>query len=210
MRVALAMVLLLSGCSEPDPNFAVSQWSDSVEEILSISESLHATDSASAAPGLWARSMGQARTGEFAWHCGDGTSYEPRQSASLETPEFEAGRQSFLRFSVWTDMPTLSMTTATDGLIVEGRIGEGEWNLLDPDGGYPYQIDQIVVASPLFINQGAFSGTDREWRDTWVEIPDAEKGDMVTFRFRFGTDIDGTNNMGEGVYIDDAEFLIVE
>jgi len=209
MRVALAMIPLLSGCSEPDPDFAVSQWFDGVETTGSLSESLH-TDSASSAPGLWARSMAQARSGESSWHFGDGTTYPVLTSAWLETPAFEAGRQSFLSFSVWTDVPTLSPSTATDGLIVEGQIDGGEWVHLEPAGGYPYVIDQIVLASPLYINKGAFAGTEREWIDTWVEMPEAEPGAMVQFRFRFGTDIDATNNMGEGAYVDDVEFLIVE
>ncbi len=209
MRVALAMILLLPACAELEPDFSTSQWFDGVEDNRPTGTILH-TDSASALPGLWARSTAQAKTGESSWHVGDGTTYATLVNASLSTPDFEAGRTSFLRFSYWSDVPTLSPETATDGLVVEGQVGTEEWVLLDPHGGYPYTLDEIVVGSRLFIGEGVIAGTDREWHDTYVEIGGTEPGEPIRFRFRFSTDIDGLNNMGEGIYIDDVEYLVVE
>lgn len=209
MRVALAMTLLLTGCAELEPDFSTSQWFDGVEVNQPSGVGLHAADSASSLPGLWARSTAQAKSGESSWHFGDGTGYTTLANASLETPSLDAGRLNFLRFSYWSDVPTLSMETAKDGAVVEASVDGGDWVLLEPHGGYPYTLDEVTVGSRLFIGEGVLAGTDREWHDEYVEV-EAEPGAMVTFRFRFSTDIDGTNNMGEGLYIDDAEFLIAE
>ena len=38
----------------------------------------------------------------------------------------------------------------------------------------------------------------------------AEPGQTVRFRIRFGCDIDGSNNMGAGFFVDDVEFLVIE
>ncbi len=212
MRVALAIILLsLSGCAELDPTFSTSQWFDGVEENRPTSQGLH-TGPASANPGEWAVSGAQTRSGESAWHFGDGVGYPALSNASLLTPEFEAGVASFLRFSYFSDIQPLSDSakTATDGAVVEAQVGDGEWVTLEPHGGYTHTIDQVVLGSPLSLGGGVFSGNDREWHDDYVELTDAEPGDAIRFRFRFGCDIDGSNNMGEGFYVDDVEFLIVE
>lgn len=209
MRVALAMIPLLAGCSEPDPTFSTSQWFDGVEETRPTEQGLH-TGLNSALPGLWAVSGGQTRTGDSAWHFGDGIGYPALANASLLTPDFEAGSTSFLKFSYFSDIQPLSAETATDGAVVEAQVADGEWIVVEPHGGYTHTLDQVVLGSPLAIGVGLLSGNDREWHDDYVEINDAEKGDLVRFRIRFGCDIDGTNNIGEGFYIDDVEFLIVE
>jgi hypothetical protein len=209
MRVALAMIPLLAGCSELEPDFSTSQWFDGVEESRPSGQGLH-TDTASSLPGLWARSTAQAKTGASAWHFGDGIGYVTLANASLETPAFEAGRLSFLRFSYWSDIRPLSMDTTNDGCVVEAMIDGGEWTLLGLEGGYPYTLDEISVGSRLSIGEGVLAGDDREWHDDYAEVPDAEPGAMVTFRFRCSTDIDGANNMGEGLYVGDVEFLTAD
>jgi hypothetical protein len=209
MRVALAMIPLLAGCAELDPEFSTSQWFDGVEESRPTAQGLHA-DIGAAAPGLWARSTLQVRNGESSWHFGDGVTYPMFVNASLLTPDFDAGRRSFLRFSYWVDVQPFSEATAKDGAVVEGQVEDGEWVLLEPHGGYPYTLDETTVGSQLGLREGLLSGNDRQWRDDYVELPDAEPGDSIRFRFRFGTDIDTSNNMGEGLYIDDVELLTVE
>jgi hypothetical protein len=206
---ALATILLLAGCAELEPDFSTQQWFDGVEETRPTMQGLH-TDSASGLPGLWARSTAQARTGTSSWHFGDGTSYATLANASLETPDFEAGRLSFLRFSYWSDVRPFSPNTATDGAIVEVQVGDGGWEHIDLVGGYPYTLSETAVGSRLSIREGMIAGDDREWHDDYVELTDVEPGTTVRFRFRFSTDIDGSNNMGEGLYIDDVEFLIAE
>jgi hypothetical protein len=209
MRVALAMILLLGGCAELEPDFSTPEWFDGVEENVPTGVGLH-TDSASGLPGRWARSTAQANTGDSSWHFGDGLGYDTLVNASLLTPDFEAGRVSFLRFSYWSDVATLSDDAATDGAVVEVQVGTEDWIMLDLHGGYPYTLAEIVVGSRLFIGEGVLAGDDQQWHDEYVEFADAEPGEPIRFRFRFSTDIDPANNMGEGLYIDDVEFLIVE
>lgn len=209
MRVALAMIPLLAGCSELEPDFTTSQWFDGVEETRPTMQGLH-TDSASSLPGLWARSTAQAKTGESSWHFGDGTGYITLANASLETPNFEAARLNFLRFSYWTDIRPLSMDTTRDGAVVEVQVDDGDWTQLELAGGYPYILDEIATGSRLSIGEGVIAGDDREWHDDYVELTDVEPGAMLVFRFRVSTDIEGTDNMGEGLYIDDVEFLTAD
>lgn len=207
---ALATIFLLTGCAELEPDFSTQEWFDGVEETRPTMQGLH-TDTASGLPGLWGRSTAQAKTGTSSWHFGDGMGYVTLANASLETPDFEAGRLNFLRFSYWSDVPTLSMDSATDGAVVEGQVEGGEWELLPLEGdGYPYVLDEIVVGSRLSIGEGVIAGDDREWHDDYVALSGVEAGTTIRFRFRFSTDIDGTNNIGEGLYIDDVEFLVAE
>lgn len=210
MRVAaLAMILLLPGCAELEPDFSTSQWEDGVEDNRPTLQGLHA-DSASMLPGLWGRSSDQAKTGTSAWHFGDGTTYVTLANASLETPDFEAGRLNFLRFSYWVDIAALSMTTATEGGVVEAQVEDGDWTHLELAGGYPFTLDEITTGSRLSIGKGVIAGDGREWVDDYVELPDVEPGMMIRFRFRVSTDINGANNTGEGLYIDDVEFLTAD
>ncbi len=201
------LVLSVGGCSELDPDHAVSMWADDVEEARSPADQLSAPG---AQPGEWLRTSDRGHDSEMSWRFGDGTTYPSLCEASLITPDFEAGRTSYLRFSYFSDLPALSAMTATDGAVVEGQIDDGEWFELIPDGGYPFVLDQLVVGSPFSLSQGMLSGNDRTWHDDFVTITDAMPGQMVRFRFRFGCDIDPANNMGEGLFIDDAEFLVVE
>ena len=211
MRVALAVVLLLSGCSELDPEFAVSDWFDGVEITRPTTQGLH-PEANSSGPGEWSRDTTRAKEGEYAWHYGDGVSYPMLSNASLRTPEFEAGTRSFLRFSYFSDVQPLSegSGTATDGAVLEGQLDDGEWFSLEPNGGYTHTLDQVVLGSPLSLGTGVIAGDDREWHDDFVEFPDALPGQAIRFRFRFGCDIDSANNIGEGLFIDDVEYLIIE
>jgi len=209
MRVALAMSLLLCGCAELEPDFSTSQWFDGVEESRPTGLGLH-TDSASALPGLWARSTTRAKTGESSWHFGNGTGWDTLTNASLQTPEFDVGRLSFLRFSYWSDVPTFSPSTTRDGAVVEAQLDGGEWFMLELHDGYPYTLDETTTGSRLTLGEGVIAGTDREWHDEYVELVDAEPGQKVRFRFRFSSDTDATNDVGEGFYVDDAEFLTAE
>lgn len=210
MRVAFALMIVpLLGCSESDPEFAVSQWDDGVEKILPTVQGLHA-DVGAGAPGLWERSSAQAEEGDQSWHFGDGVTFPSLSNAALLTPDFEAGRRSFLRFAYWVDVPTLSPDTGKDGLVVEGQIEDEDWVQLELNGGYPYILDPVTLGSSIPLSNGIIAGTGREWVDDYVELPDAEIEQEIRFRFRFGADIDDADNMGEGIYIDDVEFLIVE
>lgn len=206
---ALATILLLAGCAELEPDFSTSQWSDGVEDTRPTRQGLH-TEAASALPGLWARSSVQAKSGRSSWHFGTGTGYATLVNASLETPDFDAGRLSFLRFSYWSDVRPLSATTATDGAVVEAQVADGDWTIVELAGGYPYTLDEIAVGSRLSIGKGVIAGDDREWHDDYVELTDVEPGTPIRFRFRFSSDIDPANDVGEGLYIDDVEFLIAE
>ena len=209
MRVVLAMIPLLAGCSELDPNFAVSKWYDGVEmeENRPTPQSLHTVGIN--LPGTWGRTMDQASEGAFSWRFGDGLTWPAPCDASLQTPEFEAGHASFLRYAWYSDIPPLSPSSALDGAIVEVQIDGEAWEPVDPNGGYPYVLDPVQIGSPLSHGEGILSGNDRQWHDDYVGI-ETTPGQMVRFRFRFGCDIDPSNNMGEGFFVDDVEYLIVE
>ena len=207
MRYALAMAVLLGGCTELDPNFSVSQWYDNVEENRPTPQQLHTEGGQ---PGEWARTTEQAREGESSWRFGDGSSWPSLCDASLQTPEFEAGERSFLRFSYYSDIPLVSEFGVSDGAVVEVQVDEEPWRVLETHEGYPYVLDGLVIGSPLSLNEGVLSGDDRTWHDDYVEADEAEPGQSLRFRFRFGCDIDASDNQGAGLFIDDVEYLIVE
>lgn len=204
------MIPLLAGCSELDPNFAVSEWYDGVEmaENRPTPQSLHTVGIA--LPGQWQRTDEQATEGTMAWRFGDGATWPTLCDAPLQTPDFDAVPTSFLRFAYFSDIPPLSPTTALDGAIVEYQLDNEPWEQLTPAGGYPYTLDPIAVGSPLSIGEGLLSGNDRQWHDDYVRFDGGEEGQMVRFRFRFGCDIDASDNVGAGLFIDDVELLIVE
>lgn len=212
MRVAVAMIpLLLGGCSELDPNFAVSQWYDGVEmeENRPTPQSMHTVGIN--LPQQWMRTQDQAYEGSFSWRFGDGIGWGPAGcNASLESPLFESGRASFLRFAWYSDIPPFSPTTARDGAIIEVQVDNEAWEQVTPEGGYPFTLDEVQIGSPLSIGEGMLSGNDRQWREDYVGYDGTEPGQMIRFRFRFGCDIDTMNNTGAGLFIDDVEYLIVE
>ncbi|MCX4241458.1 hypothetical protein [Paraliomyxa miuraensis] len=209
LPLALLAAMPSAGCSEPNPNFSVAMWFDGVEESRPTEQGLHPGPNSSA-PGEWSTTTSMANNGDTAWHFGDGTTYPRLSNASLLTPEFDAGSTSFLRFSYYSDIQPLSDSTATDGLVVEAQVEGGEWTSLEPHGGFTHTLDQVVLGSQLSLGEGVLSGNDRQWHDDYVELGDTEPRDQVRFRFRFGCDIDESNNIGSGFFIDDVEFLVIE
>jgi len=207
MRVVLAIIPLLAGCSELDPEFAISQWFDGVEENRPTAQGLH---TATNAPGEWATTSERAREGSTSWHFGQGGSWPTLCDASLLTPDFEASRVGFLRFAYYSDLPSLSEETATDGATIEVQVEGEPWRRLETHGGYPYLLDPFTIGSPHALREGILAGDDGEWHDDYVVLDDTEPGQTLRFRFRFGCDVDPVNNSGEGLYLDDVEYLILE
>ena len=138
--------------------------------------------------------------GATSWKCGDagGGDYANSLDAGLVTETCPLGLDSELTFWQWIEAETSSYYVgyAYDGGLVEINSGGG-WEMMTPDGGYPYLIRNIGGSGPFDPETGVFSGSEG-WHEVAFDLS-AHEGD-AQFRFRFGSD--GSTG-GEGWYIDD-------
>ncbi len=132
--------------------------------------------------------------------------YEDNVNCAIEMPEFLVGSSVQLVF--WhrihaecyaDDVPD----SAFDGGFVEIAVGDGQWELIEPETtnrpGYPYIIRQGQTENPID-EMPCYSG-EHDWEPAVFDLSDFEDED-VTIRFRFGSD--GSINRG-GWWIDDIE-----
>lgn len=136
--------------------------------------------------------------GLFSWKCGsvgeDG--YGNLLDSALETPTVQLDGNKELLFWHWIDMEIYNEELARDGAVVEMRLNGGQWNLIEPIGGYEYVIGP-ETGSPFPSGTPCFSGS-RGWEPVRFDLRGIEG--YARFRFRMGTD--GTVSK-EGWYIDD-------
>jgi hypothetical protein len=137
--------------------------------------------------------------GETSWKCGGPgpADYGNFLHSVLESPTFQLPPHSILSFWQWIDAETLNLTQAWDGGNVEiSTDGGNTWELITPEGGYPYTIVDNPD-SPFPAGTPVFSGS-RDWEEQVFDLS-AYEG-FVKIRFVFGTD--GLVTM-EGWYVDD-------
>ncbi len=130
---------------------------------------------------------------------GQGSSdYASRAFGALDSPEFELGLNSELKFSHWMDAEAhTNPQYAWDGGLVQMKLNGADWIQIAPVGGYPRMIYNNP-ASPFAANTQCWSGSFG-WTDVTFDLS-AYSG-TAQFRFLFGSDAYVT---GEGWYIDDV------
>ncbi len=134
--------------------------------------------------------------GTHAWKCGSEGSgnYGSMLNSELVGPGvilYEDARVSF-----WHRM---NAEEGWDGGVIERMAAGGNWEMIQPIGGYPNQITHNTSA-PFYNGTPCFS-SDFDWSFTSAVIPDC--GGTTLVRFRFGSD-GGVEE--EGWYIDDIRF----
>lgn len=138
--------------------------------------------------------------GTTSWKCGDtgGGDYGSLLDAGLVTEEFELALDSRLSFWQWVEAESSNSYTgyAYDGGLVEINIGSG-WEMITPEGGYPFKIRLGGNPGPFPAETGVFSGS-RDWHAVAFDLADHEG--IAQLRFRFGSDGAGVR---EGWYVDD-------
>lgn len=143
--------------------------------------------------------------GQFSFKMGGSGSddYGDLNDSALESPEIEIGssNDAVLTFSqIMFAEDENSTNTAWDGGLVELSDDDGlTWQIIYPDGGYPYTIINNP-ASPFTAGTSVFSGQIPNWQEESFDLS-AYSG-VIKIRFRFGSDGYVTE---EGWYIDDVK-----
>lgn len=129
--------------------------------------------------------------------------YSDGLDAALVTPPFLLSANTNLTFWHWIDAEVYSSTVAWDGGIVMISTGDGNWEQIHPEGGYPYTAYDNE-ALPFDGGTPLYSGTN-DWSQATFDL--SMYSGVVQIMFRFGSD--GATNQ-EGWYIDDIAILIAD
>ena len=137
--------------------------------------------------------------GSFSMKCGaEGNGeYSNSLHAGLVTPPLSITAGSYLTFYHWIDAEIDGNTYAWDGGLLEISINGGNFQSIEPNGGYPYVVMEND-ASPFPPGTGLFSGS-HDWE--YVEVDLSAFTGMAQIRFTFGSD--GYVG-GQGWFIDDV------
>jgi hypothetical protein len=162
-----------------------------------------------AGPGTWSDEWhletyrNHTPVGETSWKCGGAgaAAYGDLLYAILETAPFELPAASRLTFWHWCDAETSEAHTGYcyDGGLLEISTDGGEtWDVLIPDGGYPFLVRAGGTPGPFAAETPVWSGR-HSWREVSVSLAGYEGG--TNLRWAFGSDGAAT---AEGWYVDDV------
>jgi len=156
----------------------------------------------------WHRSELRNHTpdGDWSWRLGPvaDADYADLLDAGLVTPQIALTPDCELRYWQWIEAEhsPFHMGWAYDGGLVEISVDDGaSWEILTPEGGYPYTTRVGMVPGPFPYGTQLFSG-GVEWREITFDLSDY--GGPAHLRFHFGSD--GAINFG-GWHIDDVRLL---
>jgi len=128
----------------------------------------------------------------------DAENYSTYTHGALIMPEMELSANTYLKFHHWLDTPVVNDTLCYDGAMIEISIDEGEFEQIEPVGGYPANLINIP-SSPFEFGTPLFAG-HFEWEE--VEFDLSEYSGLAQIRFVFGS---AGLSTGEGWYIDDVK-----
>ncbi len=140
----------------------------------------------------WRRSAQHNTTagGSFAWRCGSdvpGGAYDARLDMALESQPFQLDGTGTLSFQSFIDAEGGSPGITYDGGVVELAVGDGPWNPLELDGGYPYLLraPQGGLTDGL-VGRGALGGHDAAPHRYTASLAGLQG--IARLRFRFVSD----------------------
>lgn len=138
--------------------------------------------------------------GEFSMKCGGegNSSYSNLIHAALVMPEIEVFPGAQVSFHHWMDVGSTSSIT-WDGGLIEISVNGGEWEQVEPIGGYPCTIMNIPT-TPFEEGTPVFAG-DFDWEEVVLDL--SEYSGTAQLRFVFGS---AGLITGEGWYIDDVHY----
>jgi len=128
----------------------------------------------------------------------NGANYSTYTYGALLMPERELSANNYLSFRQWLDVPTINDSLCYDGGLVEISIDGGEFEQLEPNGGYPAHAINLST-SPFEFETPLFAG-HLEWEEAEFDLS-AYSG-TAQIRFVFGS---ASLQTGEGWYIDDVK-----
>ncbi len=141
--------------------------------------------------------------GTSCWKCGNNGPYFYSNSldAALYTIQFYATPDTWLSFWYWIEAERKSSNEAWDGGVVEISVDSGPWEILVPEGGYPYTMAENPD-SPFPTGMPCYSGYWYFWQ--FAEFDLSNYVGAVRIRFRFGSD---SYTTARGWYIDDVSVI---
>ena len=128
----------------------------------------------------------------------DAENYSTYTHGALLMPEMDLSANSYLKFHHWLDTPHVNDTLCYDGAMVEISLEGGEFEQIEPVGGYPAHLINIP-SSPFEFGTPLFAG-HFEWEE--IEFNLSEYSGSAQIRFVFGS---AGLSTGEGWYIDDVK-----
>ncbi len=141
--------------------------------------------------------------GEFSMKCGgtDDANYSNNIYAALYAPLIQAAPGSVLRFSHWLHTGLIGDSLCWDGGLLEISVNGGEYETIEPVGGYPANIINLDIF-PFAAGTPVFAG-EIDWEEVEVDLSDYQG--EVQLRFVFGSS--PTMYTLEGWYIDDVQIV---
>lgn len=140
--------------------------------------------------------------GQQSWKCGGpgASNYGNLLYAVLESSPFTLSENCFLSVWHWMDAETSQAHPGYcyDGGLVEISIDGGDWEVIDPEGGYPYLIRDGSTPGPFPADTPVLSGS-HDWQQILFDL----SGYAGSARVRFAFGSDGAA-AAEGWYIDDV------
>ena len=149
----------------------------------------------------WHQSGHRVHSGATSWKAGgpDDAHYTDNADGGLVTPPFLLPTYPVLTFWHWMDaeVDSADHSQAWDGSVIMISSGDGSWDQITPEGGYPCSIIDNP-ASPFEAGTPCFSDS-HGWEQEVFDLS-AYSG-VVQIMFRFGSDGYVTE---EGWYVDDV------
>lgn len=139
-------------------------------------------------------------SGAHSWKYG-GTStadYSNLSDGALISPPFLVPQDGNLSFYHWLYAEEDNPTMAWDGAAIMVGTGNGQWQFIEPIGGYTHSITN-PTQSPFEPGTHCFSGA-HDWQKVTFEL-DSYASQVIQIMFRFGSD---GNTAFEGWYVDDV------
>lgn len=141
--------------------------------------------------------------GQLSMKCGgpDGEYFSNNVFAALYMPTFTAASGTFLRFFHWLETGIMINNNSWDGGIIEISVDGGEFQQIEPIGGYPATLLNLPTL-PFPPGIPVFAGSI-DWEEVELDLSPYEG--QVQLRFVFGSS--PTQYTREGWYIDDIRIV---
>ncbi|MCK5832753.1 S8 family serine peptidase [bacterium] len=144
------------------------------------------------------------RSGDRLWATRLDTTYSNSSDSWLSLGQVDLSSDAEaprLEFFQWFELEA-SSRACWDGGNIKARIPDSEWNIIEPQGGYPIFIDDY---NPITGGQPGFSGefSGAHWHRVVFSL-DAFIGDTVELAAHMGSD---NNTVYSGWFIDDVAIL---
>jgi len=147
----------------------------------------------------WTWVTGFSHQGAHAWGAGGRSGYPERMDALLELPPATVGPGAVLHFAhlLLTSPPT--GTAAFDGGFLEISLdGGSNWDVADPEGGYPTRF--VLTSGNSYPGFPAWAAFDNEWREETVLLRAGEN----RIRFHWVSDYSASPGKDMGWFVDDV------